>query len=93
MLRNGELLVNVAKHARAHRVKVSIRGDGDTIRLTVEDNGLGLNPSAVYTAAGGTGGFGLFNIRKRVDYLGGHCVIESNAGKGTRVIMVAPLDP
>ena len=88
-----ELLVNVAKHARADRVKVSIRGGGDTIRLTVEDDGLGFDPSAVYTAAGGTGGFGLFNVREQLDHLGGHYVIESKPGEGTRVIMVAPLEP
>ncbi len=38
-----------------------------------------------------SGGFGLFNIREKLDYLGGSITIESAPGEGTRVVVVVPL--
>ena len=67
-----ELLVNVAKHARATRCQVSIRRAGNEIEIRVEDDGSGFDPAAAVTAAGGggTGGFGLFNV-PRADHAAG----------------------
>ncbi len=86
-----ELLLNVTKHAQARIAKVAIRRDGKVVRVEVEDDGVGFDPSKIAYRPGGTGGFGLFNIRERLGYLGGYVKIESEPGKGTRVTLVAPL--
>lgn len=86
-----ELLANVAKHAQAHRVSVSLRRDGDKIRINVEDDGVGFDTLEIGSHMARTSGFGLFSIRERLSHLGGHIGINSRQGKGTRVNLVAPL--
>ena len=86
-----ELLVNVVKHARADHVRVSVRRAGGHIRISVIDNGVGFNPSFSGVAKGEHGGFGLFSIRERMNYLGGELHIDSDARYGTRIILRAPL--
>lgn len=81
-----ELLANTAKHARAGLVSVSLVREHDTIRICVADDGRGFDPSAQ------TNGYGLFSIRERLESLGGNMRIESEPGKGTRVILTAPLE-
>jgi PAS domain S-box-containing protein len=86
-----ELLVNVAKHARADHVRVTVRQAGGHIRIGVMDNGAGFNPSLLGTARGEHAGFGLFSIRERMNYLGGELHIDSDARSGTRIILRVPL--
>jgi len=86
-----ELLVNVVKHAKASSVKVSTQRVGDQIRVSVEDDGVGFDVAQVHSQDHMTGGFGLFNIRERLDHIGGHLDIASRAGKGTRITLVAPI--
>ena len=83
-----ELLVNVAKHAQANSVKVSIQRYDSDIRIGVEDDGVGFDTSEIGYS---TNGFGLFSIRERLDYLGGHLEVRSEPGRGTLVTLVAPL--
>jgi PAS domain S-box-containing protein len=83
-----ELLVNVVKHAQAQNVKVSIGRDNDKIRIEVADDGAGFIPSPQLNK---TGGFGLFSIRERLNYLGGSIDIESKPGYGTHVRLIAPI--
>ena len=84
----SELLLNVAKHAHAHAVGVSVRRLAHEVRVTVEDDGVGFDPSG---AGDRSRGFGLFNIRERLEQIGGRVDIKSRPGRGTRVTMVAPL--
>jgi signal transduction histidine kinase len=86
-----ELLINVVEHARAHKVKVSINRLGEQISITVEDNGVGFDPAEVLSMAARKGEFGLFSIRERLEWLGGHLEIESKPGCGCKVTMMAPL--
>ncbi|MCP4614693.1 MAG: sensor histidine kinase [Planctomycetes bacterium] len=86
-----ELLVNVVKHAQAHKVKVSIhRNDGD-IHISVEDDGIGFDPVEVTSIATKRDEFGLFSIRERLEQLGGLIEIVSEPGRGCRISMTAPL--
>ena len=82
-----ELLINVTKHAQADNAKVVISQDGNDIRITVEDDGVGINLSSPDSNRG----FGLFNIRERLKYLGGQFVIQLEPSSGTRAILVAPM--
>jgi PAS domain S-box-containing protein len=83
-----ELLVNVTKHANASRVSVELRRLDDRLSLQVHDDGDGFDAASVLTGSG-SGGFGLFNIRERLQLLGATFEIES--GKGTSVTVTAPL--
>ena len=88
-----ELLVNTVKHAQATQAEVSSCREGATICLRVTDNGAGFDTAAVVGRGGKTGGFGLLNIRERLGYLGGSCDLQSEPGRGTRVVLRAPLKP
>jgi PAS domain S-box-containing protein len=87
-----ELLVNVAKHAQAASVKVSTRRAGDRIRISVEDDGVGIDTSEISSRSRTAGGFGLFSIRERLGHIGGSLKVSSRKGRGTRVTLVAPLN-
>ena len=84
-----ELLTNVLKHAHAEKAVVRIRREGDFIRLEVEDDGCGFH-AGVLECCGASDHFGLFNIRERIQYLGGAVETRSAPGKGTSVILMAP---
>jgi len=86
-----ELLVNVAKHAKADRVRISARRDGGEIVVQVWDNGAGLDGSKMSLGPGESGGFGLFSIRERIRHLGGRVDIKSRHGAGTTITLTAPL--
>jgi len=58
----------------------------------VVDDGVGFDPGCVEPPSVARGGFGLFSIRERLRLLGGVMEIESKAGRGTRVVLTAPLD-
>ena len=86
-----ELLFNVVKHAQARKAKVKLKRDNDKIEITVEDNGVGFDIDKTESRIFQTGGFGLFSICERLNYLGGHFKIKSSPGSGTCVIISAPL--
>ncbi len=85
-----ELLVNVVKHAKATRVAVYLSREGEDLFIKVIDDGVGLQLPAS-GAAPRPGGFGLFSIKERLKYLGGHLEMESQPGQGTQVTLVVPL--
>ncbi|MHC4395697.1 MAG: PAS domain-containing sensor histidine kinase [Planctomycetota bacterium] len=88
-----ELLINVVKHAKAETVEVVIRKAEDRIEISVVDDGVGFTASEpeMYSPSNKTGGFGLFSIRERLEYLGGDIKIKSLPGEGSRVMLTAPL--
>jgi len=79
-----EALTNVAKHARAKQVTVSVQAENDSIQLIIADDGIGF----VKPAQGGAAkqGLGLWTMRERALSIQGDVRIESELGKGTRVI-------
>jgi PAS domain S-box-containing protein len=85
-----ELLINIAKHAKARIVKVVLSRANDDIQVTVEDNGRGFDVSAKSSRPAG---LGLFSVRERLTHIGGKIEIESVRGKGTKVTLLAPLKP
>ena len=66
-----ELLTNVVKHVHAGHVSVRIHRSDNTIQTALEDNGIGFDPPKVGAPDSKTGGFGLFSVRERVEYMGG----------------------
>jgi len=86
-----ELLVNTAKHAKAKNVTLSSKVSGDSIELSVTDDGVGFEPSLLKDQQNTHHSFGLFSIRQRLDHLGGNIDIASQPGDGTTVTLRAPL--
>jgi signal transduction histidine kinase len=87
-----EVLINVIKHAKGHKVKVSIRRIRAEIHVCIEDDGIGFDPARGLPKAAKEGAFGLFSIRERLKQLGGHLKIDSAPEQGCRVTMTAPLE-
>jgi signal transduction histidine kinase len=81
-----EALTNVARHARASRVRVDLSLADGTLRLDIEDDGVGLRPEAAARADGG----GLLGIRERVRSLGGR--VQISAERGTRLSVELPVE-
>ncbi len=85
-----ELLINVAKHANATVVSISVDRIGNDLHITVEDNGDGFDVSILNGPSRRPKGFGVLSIQERLRHIGGHFEIQSNNGNGTRVTLVAP---
>jgi PAS domain S-box-containing protein len=92
-----ELLLNVAKHAKADRASVTLSRKGtDRVQILVADEGIGFDWIAKTAEAAGNTvgtGFGLFSIRERLELMGGSMEIDSVPGKGTRISLTAPCSP
>jgi signal transduction histidine kinase len=82
-----EALGNVAKHAKARQVRVSVARDHDGVRLTVADDGCGFD----LTEARSRGGLGLISLDERVRLVGGQVTIRTGPQGGTEVRIVVPL--
>jgi signal transduction histidine kinase len=80
-----EALTNVAKHARAGHVTISLEGD-DVVRLTIADDGVGFEPARTLGPVAQRG-WGLINMMERARSLGGDLRVESSVGRGTDVIV------
>jgi PAS domain S-box-containing protein len=80
-----EALTNVARHAEASEVSVSIDETDTGIDLAVVDNGRGMAPAAHKKT------FGLIGMRERITILGGHLDIDSQPQGGTRIACWLPL--
>jgi PAS domain S-box-containing protein len=76
-----EAMSNVAKHAQATRVKITIERIEGNLRLMIEDNGVGFDPTAVASRTGAARRFGHTCSRERVEWSGGKITIQRT---GTR---------
>jgi PAS domain S-box-containing protein len=82
-----ELLTNVARHAAATRVRVALRVEGDTLVLSVEDDGVGITDAQIASPSS----LGLLGIRERALVFGGECRVDGAPGRGTTVTVRIPL--
>lgn len=81
-----EALANVARHAGATRVDISLRVDTDHFILKIVDNGRGVSEADLRNPKS----LGLLGIRERAFLLGGKVDIEGKGGKGTMVSLSIP---
>jgi PAS domain S-box-containing protein len=82
-----ESLTNVAKHAEASQVEVTLERSGDQVTISVTDNGRGFSPQAPRKPAS----YGLLGLRERAILLGGEATIDSAPGRGTSIEVRLPL--
>ena len=79
-----EALANVARHARAGQVRVSLGTVSGGLELAIEDDGVGYEPGTV------TAGLGLSNMRARAEEVEGTLNVVKRAGGGTTVSLLVP---
>ncbi|MDP6455317.1 MAG: ATP-binding protein [SAR202 cluster bacterium] len=85
-----ESLTNIRKYAEATEVSVQLTFGGDSVSISVADNGTGFDPDNVIIGDG-QGGFGLTAMRQRARLLRGNIEIISAPGQGTRVEATIPI--
>jgi len=93
-----EALVNVAKHASADRVGLTLSYMEDLVTLDVRDDGVGFDIRPRYHARNGSsngqsGGFGLAAMQQRVEGVAGTLQVESEPRAGTAISASVPAIP
>jgi len=81
-----EALTNVVKHAQAENVSILLKQSDTTVLLKIADDGTGFDPYFSHHAKE-AGTWGLLNIRERAEAIDGTLSVESEKGKGTRVVV------
>jgi len=84
-----ELLFNVVKHSHVRSAYVNLRQIDRSLQLTVSDEGVGFDPTAIQ--ASGDARLGLFGVRERLELFGGNLEILSTPGRGSRLIISIPV--
>lgn len=89
-----ELLNNSREHARASSVTITLDMGQDVITAAVEDNGQGFNSNAVFDASESghseDKSLGLKTLRERLELVGGSMEVDSEEGRGTKIMMRIP---
>ncbi|NQT63943.1 MAG: PAS domain S-box protein [Candidatus Marinimicrobia bacterium] len=82
-----ESLTNVARHAEAKKIKVTLNQSGQSIVLSVQDDGKGFEEAKVDSLKS----LGLVGMRERAYAVGGELTIQGSLGKGTTVTVSVPV--
>jgi two-component system sensor histidine kinase UhpB len=80
-----EALSNAARHSGAANIRVRLAREGDSVELTVGDDGRG------FSFQQATGGLGIAGMRERALLVGGDLRVESRPELGTRVRLRVPV--
>ena len=80
-----EAMTNCVRHAQAKNIQIGLMAEGDQLRVSISDDGVGLDP------AHRRKGLGLRGIDERVRELRGTMRIEWEPGRGTRLVVHLPL--
>ncbi|MCC6412034.1 MAG: hypothetical protein IT270_10270, partial [Saprospiraceae bacterium] len=80
-----EAMNNAAKYAEANEIQVKLNIQGKQLGLEINDNGKG------FDLTGAAMGNGIINMRQRATDIGGSLEITSHAGKGTQIVLKAPI--
>ncbi len=86
-----EALNNIKKYAKAENISIKLDMGDENIYLKILDDGVGFNVDEKVNSKDDKNGFGLYNIRERVDLLKGKIDINSEKGKGTKIRVVIPI--
>lgn len=82
-----ESLTNISKHANATHARVELSTNGDTVSMSIIDNGIGLCLDGRHKP----GSYGLVGIEERIKILGGTCSIRNHPAGGTIVSVTVPV--
>jgi PAS domain S-box-containing protein len=81
-----EILTNVARHAKASKIKISLRESPQGFVMRVDDNGVGYSASKSL----GSKNFGILGMRERAWSVGGELEILGRQGEGTKIVLRVP---
>lgn len=87
-----ESITNALKHARASHIQVGLSVAGNTLELTVLDDGVGFDLPSVREKSLTGAALGLLGMEERVRLVGGQLKILAEPGKGTEVRAVIPFE-
>jgi signal transduction histidine kinase len=82
-----EALTNVARHAHAGAVRITVRERGKMLTLVIRDNGRGITKAELSSAES----IGLLGMTERARLLGGRVTIAGSPGRGTAVTVNVPI--
>jgi signal transduction histidine kinase len=82
-----EALQNAVKHSGKRHFRVELHGNAEEIQLSVSDSGVGFDPVEAISSRG----LGLISMQERVHLINGDLSIESQANRGTKIRVRAPL--
>jgi signal transduction histidine kinase len=81
-----DLLTQVVRQARPHRLKICLEPEGPNLSLRVEHDGVGAgDPGSAQPD------LGLFSIRERLDRIAGTVAVEATPGQGASITLRVPL--
>lgn len=86
-----EAVSNILKHAMPRRIRVKLKHLGDRLLLSIEDDGCGFDPASVIGIDSAGRGFGLSSMKERARLSGGHYLLHSAPGQGTRIQIEWPV--
>ncbi len=86
-----ELLYNVVKHSGVKEAHIVLNKMDGMLKIEIKDNGKGFESESEDLKPTTDGGFGLFNIKERLEIIGGKFNIKSKPGEGTTATLLAPL--
>ena len=87
-----ESLSNIRKHSKANSASIILERSIAKLNLSIVDDGIGFDPENYKESYGSiSSGFGLINIKERVDLLNGNFHIASSSNLGTRLSVFIPL--
>lgn len=82
---------NILEHSEAQKASINVECTDTECRMRIEDDGRGFDVSKLTEVESTGRGAGVFTMKERVKLVGGKCHIESQPGRGTRVVVNVPL--
>ncbi len=86
-----EALTNIARHAKATSVSLSLAVASEQVRLAIQDDGCGFDVAAMRVRAQQGASMGLLGMEERVSLVGGTMRIQSAIGQGTSLVFSVPV--
>jgi len=86
-----ELIHNSIKHAHAKNITMRLKSSQSGLNVELRDDGVGFDAVNYINETAAHEGFGLFDIKEKLNHLGGCLTIDSASGQGTSVSMQVPL--
>lgn len=85
-----EALRNVEKHSGATQATVLVEFSAGRVRITISDEGKGFQPPETMANLAHAGRLGLIGMQERAQLLGGTCTVQSEPGRGTKIMVDVP---
>lgn len=85
-----EAINNIAHHANARHVELTLDFQNSRVQVIVQDDGRGFDPATVFDGSHSRQGFGVLGMQERATLAEGSLQIDSQPGRGTRVVVTIP---